>query len=112
MTALCSFKKDDDVDWDPPQFHSASSIIDCAVHLELQFALLKGVKPFSAEKVSELCGELYGREIKGSSGFWGELQNAPASPKTSPKSSKRPRSGPEELDNQKPPKIVTKPKVP
>jgi hypothetical protein len=111
VTALCSFKKDGGA-WDPPQFHSAAAIIECAVAVGLEFASVKGAKPFSAEKVVELCDEHSGRDIKNSAGFWAELQNAPTSPKTSPKSSKRPRSGPEELDTQKPPKNVKQPKVP
>ena len=107
VTAMCSFKKDGDVAWDAPQFHSASAIIDCAVAVGLEFASVKGAKPFSAEKVDELCGEHSGRDIKNSAGFWGELQNTPTSPKTPPKSSKRLRSGPpEDLETQKQTKIA------
>ena len=101
VTVLCSFKKDGQ-EWDAPQFHSASSLVDCAVALELDFARQKGVKPFLAPAVEDMCINQSGREIKNSSGFWTELQN---SPKTSPITSKRSRSGTEEMDTQKPPKI-------
>jgi hypothetical protein len=102
-TALCSFKKEDNVAWDDPQFHSASSMLDCAVNLGLEYALINEPNPFSAAAVTEMCEEHSGREIKGSSIIWGEFST---SPKTSPKSSKRTRSGTEQLETetQKPPK--------
>ena len=100
VTALCSFKKDG-LEWDTPQFHSAASIIDCAVALNLDFRSLKGVKPFAEEAVAGMITEESGREQKGSSAFWMELQSPP-----SPKTSKRSRSGTDKIDTLKPAKIA------
>ena len=103
VTALCSIKKDGNSTWDNPVFHSASAIIDCVVTSGLEFATLKEPKPFSKQQVVELCEEQSGRDIKSSCGFWSELQTT-----TSPKSSKRTRSGSQELE---PTKLPKNPKV-
>ena len=108
VTALCSFKKDG-LEWDTPQFHSAASIIDCAVALDLDFRSLKGVQPFTEEAVAEMITEESGRETKNSSALWMELQSPPTAPKTSPKTSKRSRSGTEQIDTLKPAKITKAP---
>jgi uncharacterized protein YbdZ (MbtH family) len=98
VTALCSIKKDGNSTWDNPVFHSASAIIDCVVTSGLEFATLKEPKPFSEQQVAELCEEQSGRDIKSSCGFWSELQITTS---ISPKSSKRTRSGSQELEPTK-----------
>ena len=77
VTVFCTTKKtSDDSTWDPPMFSSANRIIENIVNFGLTPTYGSVPKEFPESLVAGLCTNVGGRESKGSSDIWKELEDS------------------------------------